>query len=302
MGYTHYWTMTRDLTVDEWTEVQQDIGDILTYIENVSGVPLGNGEGKRRSRPTMDAAGFMFNGIGDDAHETFGITRKRIKQWEGGTLGGDFCKTARKPYDIAVTACLCYLDSCLEPRGFDVSSDGHGRNFMDGLEAARQALPRKANVLDIPLGIRQDDRWTGPWVNGSYDSGYEVRFCVDGHGYVMRGEGEWYRFDTHSDLGRFLDVNKVAIFQRGGRSSFGDYGRQEPNIWNASGSFDKARHERIAKAQGKVLAKLFPVDADHAFPPPAFVRPGDLPRPEEAGTFHYSLADLINSLPATAAA
>lgn len=40
----------------------------------------------------------MFNGVGDEAHETLAISRT--------TEDFDFCKTARKPYDLAVTASL----------------------------------------------------------------------------------------------------------------------------------------------------------------------------------------------------
>jgi hypothetical protein len=45
-----------------------------------------------------------------------------------------------------------------------VGSDGHGKDFLDGLAEARRALPRYANILDIPMGILQDDRWCVPWV------------------------------------------------------------------------------------------------------------------------------------------
>ena len=292
MGYTHYWTQTRSFTAEEWIEVSDDIREILSYVENLLGVPLADGRGDAGTRPVFDND-IKFNGLGGDAHETFIVHRKREKSWSGGKLSEDFCKTACKPYDVAVTACLCYLASVAGTH--TVSSDGKGSDFIAGLNAARQAIPRKANMLDIPVDIMRDDRWTGPWIGG-YDasSGYDVHFCIDGYGYVQQNKtGAWYRFETHGEIARFLDRNKRASFRKPGRTSFGSYGTVEPDIWDASGSFDQARNKRIARAQAKVLAGLFPVDAEHAFSPPAFVRPGDLPRPEETGTFCYSLSDLL---------
>jgi hypothetical protein len=295
MGYTHYWTQTRSFTDEEWSNVSGDIREILTYVENALGVPIAGGCGEGGTRPSFDAKHIMFNGLSDDSHETFTITRKRSKTWEGGTLGADFCKTARKPYDVAVTACLCYLASISETHS--VSSDGNGPEFIDGLHAARNALPGKANMLDIPIDIMKDDRWTGPWVSGHMDSGFNVRFCVDGMGYVERGNSkEWYRFESHQALAQFLNANKFANFPRGGMTSFGRYPSHENDIWNASGSFDEARHKRIARAQAKVLRQLFPAPVEHAVPPPAFVRPGDMSRPEDVGQFCYSLAELMQKV------
>jgi hypothetical protein len=301
MGYTHYWTQTRNFTQDEWSEVSEDISAILSYVENELGVPLADGMGEHRTRPAIDADEIAFNGLGDDSHETFTVTRKRVKTWEGGTLGGDCCKTARKPYDVAVTACLCYLASVTETHG--VSSDGYGSDFVDGLNAARQAVPRKANVLDIPMDIMKRDRWTGPWVHNYSDkAGFAARFCIDGYAYVEKlRTDEWYRFDSHEAMARFLEANKRATFRTGGTMRWGTYGKVEPDIWYATGSFDQARHDRIGRAQTKVLARLFPVDAEHAHRPPAFVRPGELPRPEDNGTFCYSLSELIQRCDAIAA-
>ncbi len=273
-----------------------DIAAILTYVQHGCDIPLGNASGDRGTQPELDANQIMFNGVGDASHETFSVSRVRGKSWEGGQLGHDFCKTARKPYDLAVTACLCYLSSVAGT--FDVSSDGHGQDFVDGLRAAREALPEKANLLDIPLGVMANDRWTGPWINDR-NSGYSVNFCVNGKAYVTyKKTGETYCFATHGECARFLEAHKVAKFRSGGVSSFGSYGKEEPDIWNAFGSFDQKRHQRIAKAQAKVLKTLFPVDPAHQEQPPAYVRPGDLPRPENDGSFCYSLGELLQKISA----
>lgn len=296
MGYTHYWTQKRSFTADEWTEVSADIGRIVSYAQTHTGIALANGMGDGGTSPEFDAKSIRFNGLGDDSHETFVVYRMRCREWEGGTLGGSFTKTARKPYDPVVTACLCYLSSVAETHS--VSSDGKGADFLAGLAVARVALPEKANVLDIPMDVMRDDRWTGPWISGHKDCGFHARFCVDGFGYVERGDGkEWYRFESHKALAEFLDANKYARFPRGGSTGWGGYPAHEPAIWNATGSFDKARHDRIARAQAKVLRTLFPADAAHAFPPPAYARPNEIPSREEA-PFCYSLDELLGKLAA----
>ena len=293
MGYTHYWTQLRNFTTDEWRDAHEHIGAILKYGSDVHGVSLADGGGKPATRPQFSPNAIAFNGVGDDSHETFRITRRREKSWGGASLGHDSCKTARKPYDIIVKACLSYLSTVVE--NYEVSSDGNGAEWLDAVELARAALPRFANVLDIPRCIMQEDRWQMPWVGGHRPIPYAVRFCIDGRGYVIkRKSDESYCFETHLALAQFLRSTQRVEFSRGGNNGMGKwgaYGRVEDNIWRASGSFDTARHDRIAKAQIKALAPLFPVDPSCARQPPAFARPNQMPSPETPR--YYYLEELL---------
>lgn len=314
MGYTHYWTQTRNFTPAEWIVVVDDIRAILTYAQHDCGIALANGNGDGGTSPEFGET-IMFNGVGDDSHETMLINRRVPKaKYEGDfNPSWDFCKTARKPYGPVVTACLCYLTTVTrredpashEPiigtEVFTASSDGDGSDFLVGLDLARKALPRVANMLDIPMDVMKSDRWCGPWVNivggatgCEANTNFEVHFCVDRKGYVLRPRtGESYCFESHLALARFLDKTKFAKFTSGGSTGWGSYGREEPDIWHASGSFDAARHLRIKRAQEKVLKTLFPVDAACAQQPPAYVRPGEMP--DNAGhEFCYSIGDLLN--------
>ncbi len=311
MGYTHYFTQLRSFTTEQWVEVRTDIEAILKEAEHNQGIPLANGHGEPKTRPVINASMIAFNGLGDDSHETLLINRamRRKPKYPGDERPNlDFCKTARKPYDAAVTAVLCYLstvtrqdDSNGEPiigtEAFTVASDGDGSGWVAGLELARKALPRKANQLDIPMDIMRSDRWCAPWVSQRPECEFEVRFCVNGLGYVLKpSTGESYCFNSHVALAKFLDENKRAEFSKGGYVDFGrfsdSYGRVEPDIWNATGCFDGERNRRLGRAQNKVLQRLFPVDAEHAKQPPAYVRPGEMPN--NAGReFCYDLADLL---------
>jgi hypothetical protein len=55
-----------------------------------------------------------------------------------------------------VTTVLSYLSTVEE--NFSVSSDGCGSDWLAGVEEARRALPRFANVLDIPMDVMREDR------------------------------------------------------------------------------------------------------------------------------------------------
>jgi hypothetical protein len=284
MGYTHYWTQKRDFTKQHWANVCEDVGAILKDVQHIQNVPLASGIGEPGTQPVINANHIWFNGVGpDDDHETMYIDRVRpaMQRWET-RKGGGFCKTARKPYDIAVTAVLAYLATVAGTH--DVSTDGHGSDWLAGVEEAKLALPQFANILDIPMGVMQDDRWVSPWIQVRA-SGYEVRFCVDGHGYVRRlTTGESFCFETHADLALWLDATKKV------RTFYGVPG--EDNIWSPSGSSDKARWSRIAKFQKKALEPLFPVPAARAGQPPLYVRPGDMLAVPEA--LAYSFTELLN--------
>jgi hypothetical protein len=302
MGYTHYWTQSRDFKPEEWTQIRDDLGALLQDVQHVQGVALANAMGEPGSSPEFASKFIAFNGVGDDHHETFIVHRIRPRKssWQN-VRGQDFCKTARKPYDLAVTAALCYLSTVpteLGPSAFSVSSDGHGKDFLDGLAEARRALPRYANILDIPMDILRSDRWCMPWVSTYESSGFSVHFCVDGKGYVERiKSGDWYCFETHLALAQFLDKTKEAKFPRRLKVRFGhhvdDVGNVEPNIWNSYGSFDAARHKRLATAQTFALASLFDNPGDRLQKPPAYVRPGEMPEP---ATRSYSFSELLKEL------
>ena len=73
----------------------------------------GNGEGE----PVFDPNGIIFNGDDsiDLAHETFAVYPKPFN---------DFCKTARKPYDLMVCAVLLSMKRHMI--NFSFTSDGRG--------------------------------------------------------------------------------------------------------------------------------------------------------------------------------
>jgi hypothetical protein len=121
MGYTHYWS--RPLVIDPW-----DFGVIIHDLQQVfSSLPDRGGEyyndvplilrgGSGTGPPVLDQTEISFNGDGDVSldHETFFFPKDAyLREWQFGRFPPgttwDFCKTARKPYDLAVCCALLVI-------------------------------------------------------------------------------------------------------------------------------------------------------------------------------------------------
>ena len=76
----------------------------------------------------IDEHEIVVNGIEEQGHETFVIKR---------TGGRDFCKTARKPYDIVVCMALIALEHHARA---DISSDGDQEDWQDAIDMCQKHL------------------------------------------------------------------------------------------------------------------------------------------------------------------
>ena len=121
MGYTHYWRPTRDLTEDEWDNIRQVAKTIL---KDNHGIILDN-EPTDSQNLSITYDSVLCNGIGDDGHETFYLTRKMRNDFE-------FCKTAQKPYDKYIVAMLIAVAQITD--SITVSSDGDQEDWLEGLQ------------------------------------------------------------------------------------------------------------------------------------------------------------------------
>ena len=126
MGYTHYWRF-------QGTPDKKKMDAGIAACNKVVGkakVPLANGFGE--GEPELRKGKCCFNGRGpDDDHETFMV--------ETGDTGFQFCKTAFKPYDPVVVACLIALKHTLGG-SVTVSSDGRQEDWAEGMELCQEVL------------------------------------------------------------------------------------------------------------------------------------------------------------------
>jgi hypothetical protein len=161
MGYTHYWTQTRDFNEQEMGDIAASVRKIITTATDGREFPNNyTGEGSfplvicgfdGTGEPILSKEKISFNGQGPDLdHETFYFDAKRELPYENARpdqLGWRFCKTAHKPYDAVVTACLTFLQA---DYGFEVSSDGDIDDWDAGVKLAEEALGRQfANPLIV---------------------------------------------------------------------------------------------------------------------------------------------------------
>lgn len=113
MGYTHYWEFVEPLS-------QKQYGQLITGFEKIVETAI---EGGIKIEHDFGQDSFVFNGVGQNAHESFGFAI--------GDEGFNFCKTAQKPYDAVVTASLIHAKIILRD-GIVLSSDGSGKDWQSG--------------------------------------------------------------------------------------------------------------------------------------------------------------------------
>jgi hypothetical protein len=136
MGYTHYFDQQRDLTATEFAQ----IGEAARKIIAKSNVRIVREYDLPDELPEITDEFIAFNGVGNDGHETMWLQPK--------SEGFAFCKTARKPYDVAVVALLCAVHA-IAPDAYRIGADGDVDDWEDGAALAREACP--ALNIQIPI-------------------------------------------------------------------------------------------------------------------------------------------------------
>lgn len=151
MGHTHYWSVQRSHPdyATAWPVILDDTRRVIDAVRT-AGVVIAGPDGYRR--PILDPVeGIAFNGDAttDLDYEAFVLQPPSLAP--GYTWA--FCKTGRRPYDLAVAAVLlrCRL---LLPDVFPIASDGdwdgewaHG--VLPGVPGAGHAVAPRQLVADL---------------------------------------------------------------------------------------------------------------------------------------------------------
>jgi hypothetical protein len=125
MGYTRYWTIKNELDDSKFIKFK----DICSRVIELLNIPLDD--------IIIDDSVVRFNGIGDNAHETFVFSKN---------IGFNFCKTQRKPYDAVVCACLA---TAIEIFGSDINVSSDGNNNDDEIINLVKSLIRDRKLNNI---------------------------------------------------------------------------------------------------------------------------------------------------------
>ena len=153
MGYTHYWSHDAKLNGRRLYSALNDCRKIVDEVQR-RGVILRGGLGE--GEPQV-SEGIWLNGDGEDSHDTFGFPLTGKVSEDATRLHGcfwDFCKTVRKPYDLAVCAILLVLKHHLGSQ-IRISSDG-GREPEEWIPA--EELVKE--VLGYEVMFRQEETLT----------------------------------------------------------------------------------------------------------------------------------------------
>lgn len=129
MGYTHRFPRQKDPTLKQWGNFIRDARKLIAYVKQQHIVAI---------NAKVKDFYVDVNGVGADACENLLLL----------PIGADvfnFCKTARKPYDVVVVALLCIYDNTC-PGSRRITSDGWRDELLDGSRLATVALGREIPV------------------------------------------------------------------------------------------------------------------------------------------------------------
>ncbi len=136
MGYTHYWEFksNKKLGFKKQEEIfQRAISKCVDLVKAYSEIDGGLSGYTAHAKKGV-YGGLKVNGSMQNAHEDFIIRSHFIEN-----IGMSFCKTARKPYDDVVTACLIILKHYLKD-SIIISSDGEREDFDAGVNLVHGLL------------------------------------------------------------------------------------------------------------------------------------------------------------------
>ena len=144
MGYTHYFKQNKPVSDQQWTAFGKDAKVVLEHIQNKLGIVLVSNDS---NVAIIDSERVNLNG--DDTcdldHETFYLA-KDYREF-------NFCKTARKPYDLAVCSLLLLAHEHM-PVHHDIGSDGDFAEWQDAMELNAKIF---GYAYKLPTGIDSSD-------------------------------------------------------------------------------------------------------------------------------------------------
>jgi hypothetical protein len=146
MGYTHSWTPTHTFSCFEFDRLRSAVKQIIA---TAALEPWSTGiELQRDDADEIWLNGSPLNGQAEDdvCHETFCLGRLHTSF--------QFCKTAQKPYDTVVVACLIAAQVIALEAGFSMklSSDGDEDDWRDGFALYEATFPGRISQYGIYVG------------------------------------------------------------------------------------------------------------------------------------------------------
>jgi len=186
MGYTHYASRRKRLPLASFKLAAEDCRKVVEVLRAEKGIRI-QFDMDDPKPAHFGADHVQFNGVEDEAHETFVVERNHTP-CPGQTLPArgegwfEFTKTARKPYDCAVCACLIVFHHHFG-EAYRISSDGDDddEGWLTARECCQRVLGYGADfTLKVPPRITVNGlAFAGPWSDSGEDGG-RVRALSNG--------------------------------------------------------------------------------------------------------------------------
>lgn len=131
MGYTHYWEFKGHIAPKDLEDGENKFARAAELIRKAynkvteMGIEIADGMGEG-GEPIISNSEVWFNGRGDESRETFAI-RADDGEW-------NFCKTARRPYDLLVCVSLLAFKEVFG-EDFSYKSDGITKEAYENRES-----------------------------------------------------------------------------------------------------------------------------------------------------------------------
>ena len=149
--YTHYWNSPTD--AKKWKRIWPQLVADAAFIAGRAGVPLQHGTDDEKPPLISVKEGICINGVGSNGHESFHIR-------PSGNDNFNFCKTARKPYDLAVATILLRARTLMGEE-FTFSSDGlwdYDREWIAAKNLFETIWPDiELTSEEIGIGFEEDE-------------------------------------------------------------------------------------------------------------------------------------------------
>lgn len=158
MGYTHYYYQKPKLAQKKFNEFSEVVVRLLSS-DDAKNILVSEMDREDKPNLMVDNQAVKFNGIGVNSHESFWFLRQTempdYQKSKGRNKVFNFCKTARKPYDKYVVACLIIAKSIFG-KDIEISSDGDLEDWNEGKKLVENNLNSTVTLGYIKEEIQVD--------------------------------------------------------------------------------------------------------------------------------------------------